>query len=277
MASSFPPSCEEWTSPTSWLSSPWNAGTLVLSHYQNASGDVLPETLLAFYRSYRACVRAKVTLLREQQASAGKPQLPPVVKQYFELADDNAAELGRPSLVVVGGMSGTGKSTLAEALADACGSDLLSTDQIRRSMHGPSPMAAGYGEGVYRPEERVRVYDALFRRADEALKGGRSMVLDGIFPTRQLRQRACQLGTTRHSASLFVLCACPRDVAMTRIDERAELGQSASEARADFYDVQAKEFEAPDPSETVVKIDTTRPVSDRLQSVYGALRRLLFT
>ena len=97
-------------------------------------------------------------------------------------------------LLIVGGLMGSGKSTLASELAEAFGSELISTDHIRHGLMGTSEAPAGYGEGNYRPDMRGRVYDELFRQADELLKDGQSVVLDGTFLTCCLRDRAYDLG-----------------------------------------------------------------------------------
>jgi hypothetical protein len=179
-------------------------------------------------------------------------------------------------LVIVGGLSGTGKSTLAAALAESFGADLLSTDQIRRSMYGRSSGMVGYGEGFYRPEERDHVYGELIRRAEEILKDGRSVVLDGTFAARRHRQRAHDMGTTYRAVSLFVLCTCGREVALARIENRIQGGNSASEAHAEIYQQQLEEFEPLGTTASSVTIDSTLPLSGQLKLIYDELRRLLF-
>ena len=88
-------------------------GELVLTTYERVFGDRVPSTLLAFYRSYRACVRAKVALLREQQQAENQRQSTArIAGTYIDWAERYAAELGPPVLVIIGGMIGSGKSTL---------------------------------------------------------------------------------------------------------------------------------------------------------------------
>ena len=88
-------------------------GHSVLAEYQRVSGDHVPDSLLSFYRCYRAMVRAKVALLRSQQQTnymaTASDQL---VGQYIDLAEQYAKELGPPTLLIVGGLMGSGKSTL---------------------------------------------------------------------------------------------------------------------------------------------------------------------
>ena len=252
-------------------------GELVLAKYRSASGDAIPEPLLTFYCGYRACVRAKVAVLRGQQwpGVANRP-VGTLAEQYFELAESCAAALGPPSLLFLGGLPGSGKSTLAKEFTDATGAELFSTDELRRSMFGPSPTPAAYNEGIYRPEVRSQVYEELFRRARHALASGRSVVLDGAFPTRRLRRQAYDLGAGLGAATMFVLCKCSRQTALARIKQRAHAEVSNSEARAEFFELQANEFESPAAHDVAVAVDTMRSKLEQLHVVCHELKRLLF-
>lgn len=253
-------------------------GEFVLAKYQRVCKDQVPESLLAFYRSYRALVRAKVALLRSQQQTNGASQLSAdLIRQYVDLADHYATELGPPCVLIVGGLMGAGKSTLARKLADAFDAELLSTDHIRRSMLGTSELPAGYGEGNYRPDVRSRVYDELFHRASEILNERQSVVLDGTFLTGVLRERAYDMGYRHGAVSLHVQCTCPRQIAYARIQQRAKDGDTESEARAELYDLQARDLEPPRADDPAITVDTTQATSQQIQAVCAELQKLLST
>jgi uncharacterized protein len=251
-------------------------GTVVLATYQDATGDLIPPMLLAFYRAYRACVRAKVELLRASQQTHEDASSGTSFQQYIELAARYANRLGPPLLLVVGGLMGTGKSTLAREVAARWCIDSLATDRVRREMLGASASPAGYGEGHYRPDGRERVYDELFRQAGEAIVERRSVILDGSFSSSGLRQRAQELARRYGAAALYVQCTCPRITAIERIAARSREGGSESEARVELYDRQAQEFEPPGAGEAAVTIDTREAIPRQLDSICGELRRRLF-
>jgi predicted kinase len=169
---------------------------------------------------------------------------------------------------------GAGKSTLAEKLAGAFATELLSTDRIRHQLIGTSEVPASYGEGIYRPDMRGRVYGELFRQASELLKDGQSVVLDGTFISCCLRDRASDLADRNGALSLHVQCTCPRQIAYARIQKRAETGQSESEARIELYDLQSQDLEPPWADESAITIDTTSELSQQFRAVCGALERL---
>ena len=181
-----------------------DVGKLVLSTYEDVCADGIPAHLGSFYRCYRACVRAKVAILQAQQQTDDQRRVfNRLTHQYINWADHYAEQLGRPCLLVVFGLIGSGKSTLAGKLAEAFDIEVLSTDRIRRSMMGPSPSPAKYGEDLYRENSRRQVYEELFCQAAHILDNGQSLVLDGTFLSRELRSRARDL-SRRHGAGSFM-------------------------------------------------------------------------
>jgi aminoglycoside phosphotransferase family enzyme/predicted kinase len=252
-------------------------GDLVVKTYQRKCKDDIPPRLLAFYRAYRACVRAKVALFFNQQhATTESQQIVGQIREYLVLADRYANELGPPLLLIVGGLMGTGKSTLAAKLADIFDIDVLSTDYLRHQLLGASATPAAYGDGNYQPDLRERVYDELLRQAAELLETGRSVVLDGAFLTDCLRTRAYDVAHRRGAAFLHVSCSCPRQLSYARIQQRAEYGPSESEARTELYDLQARDFESPCADDPSITVDTTLTMSSQVDAVCAELRRQLF-
>lgn len=253
-------------------------GDQVFQTYQHACADHVPRELLAFYKSYRACVRAKVVVLRAQQAAdAATRRSPHLVRKYVDAADHYASALGPACLLIVAGLMGTGKSTLADALANSFAIDLLATDRIRRSTFGASAEPLAYDQGIYDSQVRRRIYDELFRRAGGLLAQGESVILDGTFLRQRLRQDAVQLARRHGAVPLCVWCQCPRETALSRITERTRIGRSHSEARADLYDQQAGEAEPPRPDEPALIVDTTHDLPHQQQAVFTELRRRLFS
>ncbi|MDC0936902.1 AAA family ATPase [Pirellulales bacterium] len=253
------------------------AGAEVLAEYLTASGDSPPESLSAFYKSYRAAVRAKVVALRiEQTTGAERKRLVRELHQYLNWAEHYAARLGPTAMIVVVGLMGSGKSTLASVVADALGADLVQTDEVRRTALGASQTPAAYGTEIYQHDQRQRVYDEMLSRAGEILDEGTSVVLDGTFLTNALRRTAAACGRRHGARPMFVECHCPRDVAMARIDERARADATESEARPDLFDRQASEHEAIDGSIPAVRVCTTASVHDELRDVAAAVRMAVF-
>ena len=162
---------------------------------------------------------------------------------------------------------GSGKSTLAAALAEQFGADLLATDAIRREMFEVSGGPTQYNTGHYGLYQRLAVYQRLLAAADQRLRRGIPVVLDGTFINRQLRQQAAELAQHLGARLLAVHCHCPPGVALRRIAERAAAGTSLSEARPELYNRQLADEEPNPPGVNAIKIDTTLPLAEQQAAV----------
>jgi aminoglycoside phosphotransferase family enzyme len=119
-----------------------------LDRYAEFAADLAPSTLRHHYVAYRAVVRAKVALLRHDQ---GEPHAAADARAHLELALRHLQD-GAVRLAIVGGLPGTGKTTMGGALADRFGALLLSSDRVRKELAGIDPQTRvpiGFGEGLY--------------------------------------------------------------------------------------------------------------------------------
>jgi predicted kinase len=254
------------------LGAEWIGGQ-VLNDYFEMSGDKPERRLLSFYKSYRACVRAKVSTLRAEQLTCNERQKELVnAGKYLVLADGFAKELGQPLLLVVRGLTGTGKSTLASDLAEKMGIEHLKTDAIRRELLGASPQPAGYNEGIYQEENRARVYEEMLSRASLLLEQGRSVILDGTFLSATLRKKAIALAERFSAFPLIVHCYCPDNVAIERIATRTQLSASLSESTAEIR-MRQKLIEQPDSAASpLCDVDTNKPLRSSVNTVMRKLK-----
>lgn len=257
-----------------FLGAEW-VGPQLFNAYQQQSGDRPPTVLLDFYKSYRACVRAKVAALRADQVHGGEQgRFAAEARKHLAGAERYASRWVRPLVVVVGGLAGTGKTTLASALADAFGAEHLRTDVVRREMYGGKPHAAGIDEGIYNQEGRGRVYDELFRRAAALHLDRVSAMLDGTFATVKLLRQAQALASSPRSLWLAIECVCPADLARQRIRHRLSLGRDPSDARPEVHEAQQQRWE-PWPSDvTHIRVDTTQPLDEQVRQVVCRLKHL---
>jgi len=113
-------------------------GERVLRNYLERSQNRPPPELTAFYKTYHACVRAKVAILRAAQLPAdAREELRQLGERYLALGDRYLREVdARSVLILVTGLMGTGKTTLARVLAAELGIEMLRTDDVRRFFVG---------------------------------------------------------------------------------------------------------------------------------------------
>ncbi len=258
----------------------WSVDGILFAAYQEASHDVAPPRLIDFYKSYRACVRAKVASLRSVQQTAPQSTTSrQAEREYLELADGYADHLGPRVILLIGGLMGTGKSTLADHLATFLAADVVRSDVVRQqpgSAAADGAPPAEFGTGRYSPEARTRVYRACLAQVAERLAGNHLVILDATFTSRAMRRLALELAEAWDARLLQVECHCLRETALKRIAERVRQGNSASEALPEHYDLQAAEAESPLPSVPLVRVDSTlalgRQAAIVLEYLQGVLR-----
>ncbi|MBW0012697.1 bifunctional aminoglycoside phosphotransferase/ATP-binding protein, partial [Mycobacterium sp.] len=190
-----------------------------LRHYGMHAADPAPSALLDFYIAYRAVVRAKVDCVR---ATQGGSEAADDAGRHLAIAAEHLHN-GRVRLALVGGNPGTGKSTLAHALAEDTGAQVISTDDIRRELRDEGVVTGSAGvldQGLYSPQNVAMVYEAALRRAGRLLGEGHSVILDGTWRDPQLRARAHRLAWQTHSAIVELVCVAPVDTAAGRIANR---------------------------------------------------------
>lgn len=167
-----------------------------LSRYLVATRDYADMPALRLFLSVRAAVRAFVGVL----SPAGEAE----AADYLALAADLLAEPRSPQVIAIGGRSGTGKSTLAQALAPrvAPAPDVvvLRTDEIRKRMLGCRPDET-LGADAYRSEITAAVYRRLAHDGGRALKAGASVIVDATMLKPE--QRAIAQSIARDNGTAF--------------------------------------------------------------------------
>ncbi|MFO0948209.1 MAG: AAA family ATPase [Planctomycetota bacterium] len=242
------------------------------------SGDSFPIPLASFYKAYRACVRAKVDVLRARQLpETSRPELEREIERYLHLASFHAAEFHRPILAITVGASGTGKSTVAEILAKELAFEHLRTDTIRAHLAGRRAPKETYGQGQYTTSMTDKVYETLFDQAKELLSDAGAVVLDGTFREKRFRETARELARRMGAQFLLLHCRCDPEIAEQRILERIERGTDPSDARPDFHRRQLEEMADADDLWNVgaLVLDTSRTKGQVLNHIVDRIRQEL--
>lgn len=241
-----------------------DAAAYFLARYSEYSGDHAPASLRHHYVAYRAFIRAKVSLFREQQGVAAARS------EAERFADITVRHLRASAvrLVLIGGPPASGKSTLAGGLADRVGLTLLSSDRMRKELAGLPPersAPAEYEKGIYTPEWTQRTYAELIERASALLSAGESVVVDATWNLRAWRSAAME-AARRHDADLVsVRCQVPRDVGAQRLAARLPGPSDAGPAVGDAMEA------ASDPWPEAVTIDTSGALAAAVERAVAAV------
>ncbi len=239
--------------------------------YREAGGDPGEATLLAFYASYRAWVRAMVACLRAEELAEGEDR-----RAALSEARDRAA-LGRllawrargPFVLVICGGAASGKSHLARHLAGVAGLVHLSSDVERKALLGLAPTERA-PDSAYSAEMSERTYSELGRRALAELANDGPVIVDATF--RYRRDRDAFLAALGGRETVFLECLAPSVVRTARVAARRDDASDAGEALAR---VQQAEFEPLDevPAARHLSLRTDRPVvevADDLEALLDA-------
>jgi uncharacterized protein len=161
----------------------------------NSSDHLDALAALPLFMSLRAAIRAKVLLARLGQTSRDKTDVMQPAREYFQLAR-LLIHPSTPILVAIGGLSGTGKSLLARAIAPNItsqpGAVILRTDVLRKQQFKVKETDK-LPASAYRPEVTGTIYDTLVHRAGRILSQGHSVVVDAVFAHESERAEICDV------------------------------------------------------------------------------------
>lgn len=219
--------------------------------------------LIRFYKCYRAYVRGKVGSFQgseETLTPAEREKALRYAKAYFALADSYAAK--RPCVIITSGLTGTGKSGLAEGLARDLDMVLFQSDRIRKEISGVPPKEhrfETFETGIYSRETSRATYRTLLSKAEATLKQGRSVILDATY-LKQGQRDAVQALADKAGVPFFVIEAtCPAEEVKRRLSDRLREAGGVSDGRWEIYLAQKKIHEpvAGVPADRHFAIDTS--------------------
>jgi predicted kinase len=152
--------------------------------------------------------------------------------------------LGAGVLLITCGLPGTWKTETSEEISKIKGYPILRSDLIR--------LEVLKGENIFDEKvasdmsKRTRVYDETFRRADEVLEKGDSVILDATFVTQSLRRQAAAIAAKHDKTFVILQTNCPQEVAIARILRRTQEDYESNALTEQAYLDNKKRFEKVD-------------------------------
>jgi hypothetical protein len=195
----------------------------LLNIWLEATGDYDGVAVLRFYLVYRALVRAKIARMRGSDEQ---------FCLYLGLAE-SLAKAAPPLLVLMHGLSGSGKTTVSQAALERLGAVRTRSDVERKRLHGLEPEArsgAGLDAGIYAAAASRRVYDHLAGLAAGILAAGYPAIVDAAFLRREQRDPFRRLAERLGAACVIAACTAPEATLRRRVTERAARASDASDA-----------------------------------------------
>ncbi len=250
----------------------------LVAEYVDATGFEI-ESVLDFYRCYRAYVRGKVVSFRvdlDESENSQTEQDYREARRFFHLAQRYAASDRAPRLILMSGLSGSGKSTLAQELSETLPAVVFDSDSTRKRLAGLKASVRReipYGEGIYGHSMSARVYQELLNVASRELERGRTVILDATYLRGLDRENARALAAETGAKFLIAHCELPEELTRERLAQRATDEGRVSDGRWEIYLAQRNEvvpFSASE-SSSVVRIDSRQSTVDQAATVLARL------
>lgn len=246
-----------------------------LALYARETGDFDLYPMVDFYEGYRAYVRGKIASLlasdpdaREESRSRAALE----ARRYFLLSlSAKRTPLIAPSVIAVGGLIASGKSTLSNALSLEMSAPVVDADRTRKQLLGVDPRTkiyTGTWSGAYDPHFTDKVYEEVMRRAGSVLASGRAVILDATFRSKAMRRSAKELSARFSVPFRFVECVVDSELCKSRL-RRRKVENEVSDGRIEIFDEFAKSFEPVTelPAEEHIKADTSEPLPITIESI----------
>jgi len=250
-----------------------------LNRYLERSGDYPGAVLLDLYFVYRCLVRAKVAAIRsrERELEAERDADVREAREYCAMAR-RQAQKQEPVLVIMCGLSGSGKTWLAERLMAAMPAIRIRSDVERKRLFGVGETAASgsdVGAGIYSAQANAATYATLFDFAGRLLTAGHQVILDAAFLKTGQRDMARGVAAAAGVPAVIVHADAAVNTLAERIRRRAETRRDASEADLAVLEHQLATADALETGECAIAVDTDSDVDldELVSAIRGAPRR----
>ncbi len=244
-------------------------GNAFLNTYIEQTGDWEGLQVLPLYLSRQAYVRAKVTsfLLDDPGVPEdAKQEAAATASDYYRLAwEYTKSNEGR--LILMSGLSGSGKTTVARHLARRLGAIHLRSDAVRKHLAG-IPLEQTGGADLYTPEMSDKTYNRLLELGITLASLGFPVILDAKYDRQSLRQNAIATSTQHQLPVQIIHCTAPQEVLRDRLFSRTG---DVSDATADLLTQQqaAAEPFTDEEQSLVTTLDTTQDWASQAENFLG--------
>jgi len=219
-----------------------------LNEYLQFSGDYQGLQLLRFYQVYRAMVRAKVSAIRASQNTSVEENQQAIASyhDYLQLAN-RYTQTSTPMLIIMHGVSGSGKSWLSEQIINRYQIIRIRSDVERKRLHNLSPQQkshADIGRDLYSQSSSDKTYQYLLQLAVEILNASYNVIVDATFLQQQQRQLFSRQAERMQIPFLIVHTRTDKQTLLKRIKDRAEKQDNVSEADLAVLENQLQNLQA---------------------------------
>ncbi|PLX69840.1 MAG: gluconate kinase [Denitrovibrio sp.] len=242
----------------------------LLGGFLSIYDDDYSKKLINFYRTYRACVRAKVScfvLAEKTEEWSQYADKTARAKQYLDMAVIYSLGMSDTKAMIFYGLMASGKSKNARLFSEKYPVEHVNTDVVRKLMNGIDPdtsVEVDFGADLYSKENSIKLYEYLGELAENNRTLGRMTLIDGSFSKNEYIE---SLNKNYSGEYIKIHFSAPDDVIIKRLEERADK-VTASDGRAEIYDQQKASAEDIGAD---FEIETTGKVEDNALTIIGYL------
>ncbi|MFV9616674.1 MAG: AAA family ATPase, partial [Gammaproteobacteria bacterium] len=201
-----------------------------LNSYLEVTGDYAGLSVLPYYLCYRALVRAKVNSLRLEQQNITEKEREQTLTEfesYLGLATAYVKQ-STPKLIIMRGLSASGKSTVSQQLLDTLGAIRIRSDVERKRLFGidstkhvaNDKTPAEIDSGIYSSQASLQTYNKLAELASDIICAGYSVIVDAAFLKHEQRKPFQQLAKRLEVSYIIMEVTAPAEVLRQRIKKR---------------------------------------------------------
>ncbi len=235
--------------------------------------------IIDFYKCYRAYVKGKVKSLQsgeEEVAEENRSKASETAIEYFKLSLRYALLGSKPFVLICMGQVGTGKSTLANHLAEKLGAASFSSDRFRKTMAGlplykRTPPAKR--KEIYSAEISDKIYEKLSEKAEDQIKKGGCAILDATYSSRSRRENLIKIMETQKASYFFIEATASDSLIRKRLKSRNKENNVTSDARVEDFEKLSRGYNPPREikPQYLISVDTNQPVSETIEELYTML------
>ncbi len=250
-------------------------GDALFEAWADARGDAEGAALLPLFVAHRHVVRGKVRGIEAREAEV------PEAARVRAAARGRAHFLGalsalagpheRPALVLACGLPGSGKSTVARALAREANIERVSSDETRKALAAAPDGAGGLPADLYSREWTDRTYGECLARSRALLLSGQRVIVDASFHDGARRAPFRELARELRVPCLVIELVVSDAEAIRRLAARVN---DASDADADVRRAMTAAWQAPAGDELAdwTRLDASRSPRETTDRAIAALR-----
>ncbi len=250
--------------------------------YIDYSKDEEINTLLNFYKCYYAFTQGKVVSFRSDDQETSEKNQSRILEKattYFDLAYTYAARLETPTLIIMSGLTGTGKSSIVSKAASYLGAQVIRSDAIRKefvNIPKSEHRFEEYKQGIYANEITEKIYQKALQIAANILKKGYSVIIDASFKKRKYRNQAYETALNLNTDFFVIECTCPSDIVRKRLDWRLQDSTEISNGHWEIYKKQKMEFEQLDElsKKHHIILDCSKNLDENVSQMIQQIKRI---